>query len=98
MAVITERVFRAKVVEKLRQIPKSWWESIQQQSISGTPDVLGVINGYFIALEFKRSRRAEVSKLQVYKLNKISEAGGYARVIHPENFEEIVRDLYSMAA
>lgn len=95
--MITERAFRRKVDERLKEIPNSWWESIQQQTINGTPDKLGVINGIFIALELKRSSRAEISELQKYKLAKITAAGGYARVLFPENVEEVFRDLYAMA-
>lgn len=95
--MITERAFRKKIDERLKEIPNSWWESIQQQAIHGTPDKIGVINGRFIGLELKRSARAEFSKLQKYKLDKINEAGGYGRLLHPDNVEEIFKDLYTMS-
>lgn len=97
MAMITESAFRKKIDQRLKEIPNSWWESIQQQSISGSPDKIGVINGRFIALELKRSARATVSALQKYKLNRINSAGGYGCVLFPENVDEVFTDLYAMA-
>jgi hypothetical protein len=73
---------------QLDTIPWSWWESINQISVRGTPDIIGCINGRYIGLELKSSAKGVVSKMQEYKLQKIEEAGGIALVIHPDNFDE----------
>jgi len=87
-----ERKFRDRITPKLKKIPHSWWESIQQTTIRGTPDILGLINGRFIALELKAANGTP-SLLQEIKIDRISKAGGYARFVYPKNFEEIYKEL-----
>lgn len=88
-----ETKFRAKFRKRLDAIENSWFESIQQKSINGTPDILGVINGYFVGLELKANLKSPVTPLQELKLKKIYEAGGFAAVVHPDNMEEILTAL-----
>ncbi len=57
------------------------------------PDRIAVINGWFVALEVKASKTAKRAKMQEYVLNTISLAGGYAKFVYPENFEEIKKEL-----
>ena len=83
-----ETIFRAKVRAKLDLIPNAWFESIQQKAIQGTPDLLGCINGRFVALELKSHAAAKVSALQELKLQKIASAGGVGFVVDPSNWEE----------
>lgn len=87
-----ETKFRNKILPLLRKIPESWWESIQQVSIRGTPDVIGVIKGRFIALELKADN-GQPSKMQANKLKLIEEAGGYAKLVYPDNFYIIYKEL-----
>lgn len=83
-------------MKALSLIPNSFWESIQQKTIGGTPDVLGCINGFFIAIEFK-SAKGTVSALQDYKLKRIAKAGGIAFVCWPDNFDDILLTLKHLA-
>lgn len=87
-----ETKFRNKILPKLRKIPNSFFESVQQISIRGTPDILGVINARFIALELKVGKN-KPSLMQEMKLKQIEEAGGYAKVVYPENFDEVLSEL-----
>ena len=88
-----ETKFRNRFRKRLDAIQGSWFESIQQKSINGTPDILGCVNGYFVALELKASAKAPVTELQRYKLNKIYEAGGFRAVVSPENMEDVLENL-----
>jgi len=88
-----ETKFRNRFRKRLDIIPNSWFESIQQKSISGTPDILGCINGYFVALELKATLKSPVTELQKHKLKKIYDSGGFAAVVHPENMEEVLENL-----
>lgn len=81
-----ETKFRQRVDKFLKTIPDSWFESIQQKSINGSPDKIGVIAGLFVALELKASKKAGVTELQKYKLQKIVDAGGIGLVVYPENW------------
>lgn len=82
-----EAPFRRHLLTKLRRIPLSWWERIEQRDRGGTPDILGVIQGLFIAIETK-TVRGKVSELQRAKLSCIETVGGFASAMTPENEEE----------
>jgi Holliday junction resolvase len=92
-----ETKFRARFVAKLKKIPKTVLFSIQQLSISGTPDILACVNGVFVAMELKATARSSVTKLQSYNLQRIQEAEGVALIVHPGNMEESL-DLLSKIA
>jgi len=88
-----ESLFMDKAMRELSCIPHSFWERIQQVTERGTPDVLGCIQGLFVALEFKRSGKAKLAEIQRWKLKQIDNAGGFARVVTPENYLEILEEL-----
>ena len=67
----------------------SYWMKIQQLSIRGIPDIIGLVNGRFVALELKKSPEEKADKLQEYVLKEIDNAGGIALVANPENFQEV---------
>lgn len=46
--------------------------------IAGIPDIIGCYRGRFIAFEVKRDANGELSRLQIYMIGKIREAGGIA--------------------
>jgi hypothetical protein len=81
---------------RLEKIPNSFWESIQQVGISGTPDILGCICGIFVAIEIKTDEGVS-SVLQIYKRQRIVEAQGLALVIAPNNFEASIQFLENIA-
>ena len=94
-----ESNFASKVDNFCKELPSSCWFNIQQASIRGTPDRLGVVSGRFVALELKRSEEAQHSRgaaLQKYYISKLNAAGAYARIIYPENWAEIKNDLLSL--
>lgn len=98
-----ESVFRARFDKFLKQIPKSFFISVQQASLSGHPDKVGTINGYGVFLELKRKglrlKLGEngATKLQNYHLSKFRMAGAYAEVVRPENYERVLVDLMQLA-
>lgn len=81
----------------LDQLPM-WYFLKEALNIRGLPDIMGVCNGRFFALEVKRSG-SELSHprtvLQNYVLNKIKTHGGFAEFIYPENAEEVLSSLVS---
>ena len=91
-----ESIFRKKVIAALKGIKSSWWESISQKSIIGTPDIVGLIGGIFVALELKATSRSKISPMQLYKLEEIEGAGGLAFILHPGNYEQIIPILYEL--
>lgn len=92
-----ESTFRKQVEDFLKGLPESFWFTIQQGAIRGTPDKLGLVNGLFVALEIKASEKAKRSKLQIYNINRINQAGGHGVFVYPENWNQVKADLYYMA-
>ena len=92
-----ETKFFKKIDLQLKKIPRSFWTNIQQVSIRGTPDRYGCINGHFVALEGKRDEKAKRSSLQVYNVNKIRWAGGFADFIYPQNFDKVYDELVKLS-
>ncbi len=90
-----ETKFRARITPLLKAIPCSWWESIQQKAIRGTPDILGCIKGQFVALEIK-SVDGRLTVLQRHKLTAIRNAGGIALEVNPKNWEEVYTGLRNL--
>lgn len=88
-----ETKFRKKFRKYLDEIPNSWFESIQQKTINGTPDILGCINGIFVALELKSSAKAPITPLQAFKIEAINAAGGCSAIVHPGNFKDVLEAL-----
>lgn len=91
-----ESVFSAKVKGDLAQLRGSWFERIQQQSIRGTPDRLGVIRGRFVGLETKVAGK-KLEKLQAHKADLIRSAGGIVYRIDPKNWEEVFNELCDLS-
>lgn len=61
----------------------------------GIPDLLIGYCGYFIGLEIKASDGLP-SKLQIYNLKKIDEAGNIAGLIYPEDYDDFICMLYDL--
>jgi hypothetical protein len=94
MAKKAETVFKEVVLKDLNALPSAWFEKIQQVGKRGTPDILGCLNGYFIAIELKKSDKDKPDPLQTHKLKLIRERSfGLTFVACPENWNEIYNNL-----
>lgn len=91
-----ETLLKERMLRRLRSIPLSWWEKIQQVAIRGTPDILGVVRGKFVALELK-SEKGKISELQKYKLGEIREARGLGFIVTADNLEEVLDEISRIA-
>lgn len=54
---------------------------------SGIPDILACVNGCFVGVEVK-APNGKASELQLYNLRKIHEAGGYAFLLYPKQWDD----------
>lgn len=62
---------------------------------AGIPDILACINGHFVGIEVK-AQCGKPSELQLYNIQKIRDAGGFAFVLYPSGFDKFksfVHDL-----
>ena len=77
--------------------PTSWWLKVPTVSIRGIPDVIGCVNGIFVALEGKRAgAKADPSreKLQAYVCEQIRKAGGVAfDRVDETNYLDIIQKM-----
>lgn len=93
MAKQPETLFKEKVRRDLETLEAVWVCKTQQVSIRGTLDFLCCVAGHFVALELKRDPSAKVTKLQLWNLEKIQDALGYAYLVDPTNWKEIFEFL-----
>jgi hypothetical protein len=84
-----ETVFRnGQVIPFLKKLKHTFYQSIQQMAISGTPDILLCVRGRFVALELK-SKGGKPTALQNYVLDQITKADGISLVASPTNWSEV---------
>ena len=92
-----EKKFENQIKEYLVSIDawfiKYWAGS--QFTKNGIPDLLCCINGYFVAIEVKQ-QQGRPSKLQLYNIEKIRQAGGFAFVVYPSGFDKLVDILNNL--
>lgn len=88
-----ETKFKEKVLPQLKKL--GYFVKIQQASIVGTPDILGTINGVFIAIELK-TNEGKASQIQELNLLKVLKAGGIALEVSPKNWAKTYAFLLSL--
>lgn len=86
-----EADFQDRCLRRLRALPGTYWFKLNDKTTIGMPDIVGSINGQFVAIELKT--KTKVSKIQQYTLDKIEAAGGLAYVVKPENFDHVFISL-----
>ena len=83
-----EKNFENKVKKYLKEqgawFIKYWGGAAYTKS--GIPDILACCNGKFLGIEVK-AKNGKPSELQLYNLKKIDEAGGFAILLYPKDFE-----------
>ena len=93
-----ESDYKRKLMKKLKGIPNSYWFSKEAGSIRGISDIIGCVNGTFVAIEVKRSQ-AEADRwhprnaLQDKFLADIQKVNGKSYKVFPENEEEVLVDI-----
>ncbi len=77
-----ERVLVKKTLERLRT-RGGFWVKIHGSplQIAGLPDIIGCYRGRFVGLEAKREG-GKPTRLQLYTMGKIREAGGMTSLIY----------------
>ena len=93
-----EKIFENRIRAFLKTLPNEWhfkhWGGGYAKA--GIPDLIGCINGRFVAIEVKASN-GKVSPLQVRNINRITSAGGYGIVAYPESFDELKEELIKIS-
>ena len=83
-----EATLRRKIMKKLQETEGGFWfhPHGSMYSAAGVPDIIGCLNGCYIAFEVKRPDGGDVTALQKRTLERITEEGGVSAVIR--SFEE----------
>ena len=87
-----ESAIQRAISDYLIGLPDCWVVKVMASNKRGTPDLLAVINGRFVAIEVK-APGGKASKLQIAQLRRIESAGGIA--ILAETVEDVIACLAS---
>lgn len=85
-----EKVFENKIKKYLKDHGAyflKYWAGAQFTK-SGVPDILACVNGYFVGIEVK-AQNGKPSELQLYNIQQIRKAGGFAYVVYPSGWEKL---------
>lgn len=82
-----------KVKDDLKKAGCIYVRKNQAASIRGIPDVEACFYGWYVALECKRDKNARREPLQLFTLDRIQLAGGFARIVYPENWDEVLSEI-----
>ena len=89
MASTPERKVKEKVVTVLKQHGAYYFfPATYGLGRAGIPDIIGCLDGYFIAIECKAGK-GTTTALQERELNRILNAGGYALVVNEKNINQL---------
>lgn len=93
-----EKQFENKIKDFLNNLQNTWFFKHWAGAYSpkGIPDILACINGRFVGIEVKASK-GKASPLQVRNVNLINEAGGYAIIVYPDQFEDLKINLLKIS-
>lgn len=91
-----EKTFENKIKQLLKG-KNCWYVKFFANAYTkiGVPDVLSVVNGYFVAIEVKASN-GKPSELQKYNVREINKSKGFAVVVRPDQFEDLEYMLYCL--
>ena len=91
-----EKAFEEQVKKFLMEqgcwVLKTWSNGIQRE---GVPDLLVCCNGFFLGIELKADN-GHPSGLQLWNIDWIRKAGGFAMVLYPKDFamlKDLILDL-----
>lgn len=63
----------------------------------GVPDIIACVNGRFVGIEVK-SDVGRPSEIQMVNINQIHQCLGFAVVVHPEGFDDLVEMIRAIKA
>ncbi len=96
MAQTPEGKVKARVTKVLREAGVYYFfPATHGYGRSGVPDIVGCVNGMFLAIECKAGK-GKLTALQANEIQSIRHAGGVAVVVNEENWDMVlplVREL-----
>jgi hypothetical protein len=86
----SEKSLQRSVRAFLKKQP-GWWIKASDRFVAGIPDILGCLNGYFVAIELKRPGSKGPTDLQAHNMRLIQDNGGIA--IWVTSLEEVKQGI-----
>lgn len=91
-----EKIFENKVKSFLEEEGAYFVKYFANRNTrSGVPDILACVNGYFVAIEVK-AQSGTVKDLQIYHIEQIRNAGGFAFALYPSAFDKFKQFIYGL--
>lgn len=87
-----EKSVQTALLQRLRRIPRSWWEKVNDRSTIGKLDIYGAINGDAIIIEVKR-KGERLKRLQYKKVLEYKIAGSFVFVVDELNADRLLFEL-----
>ena len=96
MSKFPEQKVRDEVVALLKK--RNIWHFVYPASVTyGIPDIIAIVNGFFVGLELKRPGMYSVTELQKVILDKIRRSGGYAAIVESaKDAEKFIDEIPSV--
>ena len=94
-----EARLQTKIVKLLKS--EGFWVMVLSPNSGvpdGHPDVIGLKNGYYVAIEVKASENAEKQPLQQYTIDLLKNHGGFAYFVWPDNWPDIEARIKAMSS
>ena len=94
---MSEKAFQTKIIKALKERGAFVFKH-EGHFVGGIPDLIGCYNGWFVAMEVKKSE-SEARKntgpiaRQKHTLRQINGCHGLGYIVYPENFDEVMNDL-----
>jgi Holliday junction resolvase len=85
-----ESSIQKKISNYLSGLPDCWNVKVMSANKRGTPDILAVINGRFVAIEVK-TEKGKASAIQQAQIRRIQQAGGVAFIA--KSVDEVIENL-----
>jgi Holliday junction resolvase len=77
-----ETSVQTRILKYLNELPNSFWVKPTTTNCAGCPDIFGVLQGYAIFIEVKRSERETPSEIQKYRIERITGTGALVFVAY----------------
>lgn len=100
MATTPEGKFKKTFLTKLKRAVKPVAILQYEQSattVKGFPDVLVILEGITIFIEFKASKRSKFQPLQKEWNEKLNDSGHFSYICYPENADDILAEIKRIA-
>lgn len=88
MAQKPETVFQMRVQAWLKEKDLKFIK-IQQVARIADPDLVVNVNGRYVELELKATKKSKADKLQIHQLVRTNKGLGYGFLVYPENWEAV---------